>query len=123
MVLLPVANLQEMAAAEQLRATQGRGGGLLSDSSSSGRSGGGKGGDIGGTEAPPGQRYAVLVEAGRGAVLRALCEAGVFEGGEEELRRCIAKELVIDPEEWAVRWGDSRHVVRWGHGTYREVGP
>ena len=113
MVLLPVANLQEMAAAEQLRATQGRGGGLLSDSSSSGRSGGGKGGDIGGTEAPPGQRYAVLVEAGRGAVLRALCEAGMFEGGEEELRRCIAKELVIDPEEWA---------ARWGRGTYWEVG-
>ena len=112
MVLLPVANLQEMVAAEQIRTAQGRGGTPLSASSSSSSSGG-KGGDIGGTEAPPGQRYAALVEAGRGAVLRALCEAGVFEGGEEELRRCIAKELVIDPEEWA---------ARWGRGTYWEVG-
>ncbi|KAG1658209.1 hypothetical protein FOA52_008232 [Chlamydomonas sp. UWO 241] len=88
MVLLPVANLQEMAKAGQVP-------GSTSDRSSSGSSGGGE--DVGGT-------YAELVAAGREAVLRALAEAGVCDSAEA-LRACILKEMLIEPEGWAARYG------------------
>lgn len=76
MVLLPVANLQQMAA---------------------------KAGLNGSEQEQQRGRYADLVAAGREAVLTTLCESGACTEGVEGLRSVITQELIIQPEQWSSR--------------------
>ena len=96
MVLLPVANLQEMARAASLTKLDEQRAGYPPSSE-------GGPGTVREKDLSEG-RYDELVSAGRQAVLRSLCEGGVFNGDEKELWGCISKEIVIDPEEWEARW-------------------
>ena len=112
MVLLPVANLQEMARAASFRPPTSELDELQSERASDagsllGAQGGVGGSCIGRVDGGREGFYHELVSAGKQAVLRTLCKAGVFDGDEKELQDCISKEIVIDPEEWEARWDTS----------------
>jgi hypothetical protein len=93
MVLLPVANLQEMATVSE--------GGRSGEAGYGGGEGSGGSVSSGGGETPI--SYHALVEAGRQAVMKAFCEAGVYRGSALEFEKLILLEEVIDPIEWQER--------------------
>ncbi|GIL73546.1 hypothetical protein Vretimale_5240 [Volvox reticuliferus] len=115
MVLLPVANIQEVVKAQE--AERRRSGPLGSlpgplgqhaaglAAAAAGGGGGGGGGLAGGGGTTPRPSataavdYSALVAAGREAVLRSLAEAGITD-----VRQHIVDELVIDPTEWRERY-------------------
>ncbi|GIL49585.1 hypothetical protein Vafri_5915 [Volvox africanus] len=116
MVLLPVANIQEIVKAQETeRRRSGPLGSLpgplrqhaagLAAAATAGGSGGSGGGIAGanGATARPAATvavdYSALVAAGREAVLRSLMEAGITD-----VRQHIVDELVIDPMEWRDRY-------------------
>ncbi|GFR49586.1 hypothetical protein Agub_g11652, partial [Astrephomene gubernaculifera] len=98
MVLLPVANMQEILRAQEAerRRTASPLLAALTAGSAAASAAAAGGGEV---------DYSGLVAAGREAVFRALEEAGVAgPGGAAGLRGCIAEEVVIEPSQWAERY-------------------
>ncbi|KXZ53382.1 hypothetical protein GPECTOR_7g1278 [Gonium pectorale] len=106
MVLLPVANIQQILRSQEAERRRGSPlaglAGSLSAAADAAVSGGGSSPSASSSSGGSGGEvdYRSLVAAGREAVLRSFAEAGM-----PDLKRHIVDELVIDPVEWRERYG------------------
>ncbi|EFJ43214.1 hypothetical protein VOLCADRAFT_96696 [Volvox carteri f. nagariensis] len=121
MVLLPVANIQEMVKAQEAERRRASplghlpGVGPLAAAAAAAAGGGGGGATSSSSSSSSSAvDYSALVAAGREAVLRSLAEAGVTD-----VRQHIVDELVIDPMEWQDRFAVS---TSWERPPARATG-